>query len=118
MLPLRRYPHLVRSLAWYDVRDDALLCDLNDGQALVDWHLRPSDVITRDYAQSQSWARTIFATKRYPGVSWWSFHDGRWNSAGLWNLDVITEYGAEPLTIDHPAFAEAAAVLDVRVVLA
>lgn len=114
MLPLRRYPHLVRSLAWYELADDAPIADLDDPQRLIEFGLRPSNVITRDYSQSQAWALRIFERDEFGGIAWWSFNDARWKSAGLWNLALITGSGIEPLTIDHPALAEAAGVLDIK----
>ncbi len=115
MLPLRRYPHLIRSLAWYDVHDGAPIADLDDPHRLIEFELHPSTVITRDYSQSQAWALRIFDRNEFNGIAWWSFNDARWKSAGLWNLEIVAAYGADPLTIDHPAMIEAAAVLDVRI---
>jgi RES domain len=114
MLPLRRYAHLVRSLAWYDVAENAAIADLDDPHRLIEFNLRPSNVITRDYSQSQAWALRIFERGEFGGIAWWSFNDARWKSAGLWNLDLIVASGIEALTIDHPAFAEAAAILDIK----
>ena len=114
MIPLRRYPHLIRSLAWYDVRDDAPIVDLDDPHRLIEYELRPSQVITRDYIRSQAWALQIFSRGGLAGIAWWSYNDARWKSAGLWDIDAIANSGVEPLTIDNPAFAEAAAVLDIK----
>lgn len=114
MLPLRRYPQLVRSLAWYELPDDAPIANLDDPHRLIEFELRPSNVITRDYSQSQAWALRIFERRAFGGIAWWSFNDARWKSAGLWNIDLITDSGTERLTIDHPALAEAAAVLDIK----
>ncbi len=114
MLPLRRYPDLVRSLAWYDVAHDAAIVDLDDPHRLIEFGLRPSNVITRDYSQSQNWSLRIFDRGEFSGIAWWSFNDARWKSAGLWDVTIVRESGIEPLTIDHPALAEAAAILDIK----
>ncbi|HUY10743.1 MAG TPA: RES family NAD+ phosphorylase [Candidatus Dormibacteraeota bacterium] len=116
MLPLRRYPHLVRALASYELVETAPVCDLDDPERLLEFQLRPSQVITREYARSQAWALRLFHEQRFCGVSWWSFHDARWKSVGLWNTESLAPSAVTPLTIDHPAFAQAAAVLDVRIV--
>lgn len=108
-------PASVRVLAWYDVEDAAPTCDLNDPNELVARTLRPSNVITRDYTQSQKWALRIFGEMRWVGVNWWSYHDARWASVGLWNREVITDQGFAELTIDHPAIVEAANVLSIRI---
>jgi len=115
MLPLRRYPHLIRSLAWYELADTAPICNIDDPKTLLEFDLRPSQIITRDYTQSQAWALRLFQTDRFIGTSWWSFNDARWKSAGLWQTDDIANMGVDVLTIDHPALAEAASVLDVRI---
>ncbi|MDP9019040.1 MAG: hypothetical protein M3N19_12070, partial [Candidatus Eremiobacteraeota bacterium] len=115
MLGLERFPHLIRSLAWYDISADSLICNLDDPSVLLAERMRPSQVISRDYDQSQAWALRLYQQNRWSGVSWWSFNDARWTSMGLWNLESIERFGVEPLGIDHPAFAEAARVLDVRI---
>jgi hypothetical protein len=104
-----------RMLAWYDVDDSASICNLDDPHELLDRGLRPSNVITRDYAQSQAWALRIFAEARWVGVSWWSYHDARWTSVGLWDMNIIGGSGVEELTLDHPALIEAAQVLSIRI---
>ena len=104
-----------RMLGWYDVDDSASICNLDDPQELLARSLRPSNVVTRDYSQSQAWALRIFTEARWAGISWWSYHDSRWTSVGLWDLSVITASGIEQLTLDHPAVAEAAQVLSIRI---
>jgi hypothetical protein len=108
-------PSSRRVLAWYDVDDAAAICDLDDPRQLVARTMRPSHVITRDYARSQAWALRLFEEMRWAGVSWWSYHDARWTSVGLWQRTAITSFGFEDLTIDHPALIEAAGVLSIRV---
>jgi len=113
---LPNMPTSRRALAWYDVADAALICDLDDPRVLTARSLRPSNIATRDYAKSQAWALRIHGERRWAGVRWWSYHDARWASIGLWNHSVITTHGTEALTLDHPALIEAAAVLSIRIV--
>lgn len=104
-----------RVLAWYDIDDAARICDLDDPAELLARSLRPSNVITRDYAQSQAWALRIFTEALWAGVRWWSYHDARWSSMGLWDRTAITSFGFAELTIDDPAIVEAASVLSIRI---
>jgi len=104
-----------RVLAWYDIADHALICDLDDPTELVKRSLRPSQIITRNYRVTQSWALAIFREKAWAGASWWSYCDARWRSIGLWNHDIIVDYGIEELTLDHPAMQDAAAVLNIKI---
>jgi len=105
-----------RVLAWYELNAAAApICDLDDPRQLLARSLRPSRVITRDYAQSQAWALRLFAEHHWAGVRWWSYHDSRWASIGLWDRSAIRSFGFEPLTLDHPALIEAAGVLSIRI---
>lgn len=104
-----------RMLAWYDVADSTSICNLDDPQELSARSLRPSNVITREYSQSQAWALRIFAERRWAGIRWWSYHDARWASCGLWDLRGIADSGVEELTLDHPAVVEAAQNLSIRI---
>ena len=112
---LPAWPASRRVLAWYEVDDAVPICNLDDPAQLASQAMRPSDVITRDYARAQAWALTIFKERRWAGVSWWSFHDARWGSIGLWDRRAVTEFGFEELTLDSPAIVEAAAVLSLRI---
>lgn len=89
--------------------------DLDNPRELVTRRLRPSDVISRDFARTQAWALTIYNSNTVAGVRWWSYHDARWASAGFWDLNAITDYGVGRLDITHPAIAEAAEVLSIRI---
>ena len=103
-------PNAVRAVIGYEI--DATLCDLDDPRRLVELDLRPSTVVTHDRATTQRWARQIFDAGTFDGVSWWSRRDARWTSCGVWrhagarvqNVDVLPD-------LDHPAVADAAAVL-------
>jgi RES domain len=113
--PLPSDPDCVRALAWYDVDDRSPIADLDDPHELLSQKLRPSVVITRDYGRTQAWALTMYDSDAFIGIRWWSYHDSRWATMGLWNLDSIVDSGAELLDIEHPAIREAADVLSIRV---
>lgn len=112
---LRGTPSLagsVRALVTYEADEDALaVCDLDDAGRLVDLLLRPSQVVTRDRAVTQGWAGRVFDAGGFGGVRWWSYYDPRWGSLGLWQVSALKVVSRAALTIDHPAFVEAAAVL-------
>ena len=115
MLTIRRFPGMTRAIATYELRDDPPIIDLDDPHRLIEFGLRPSQVIVRDIAVSQAWALQIFQSSRFSGIEWWSFNDPRWKSMGIWDHDTIESFSVDVLTIDHPALAEAAARLDVRI---
>ncbi|MCC9145203.1 MULTISPECIES: RES family NAD+ phosphorylase [unclassified Arthrobacter] len=86
------------------------LLDLDDPGVLLDLGLRPSQIVTREYAVTQQWSRTIFETNQHDGVSWWSFYGSQWASIGLWDWTSLSVEGdPEILTLDHPAVEAAAA---------
>ncbi len=109
-------PRLVRSLAWFDVAGATSISDLDDPNELLSRRLRPSEVVTRDRSRTQTWALGIFSSTTVAGIRWWSYHDARWASLGLWDLSVITDYGANPLGMNDPAIQDAADVLSIRIV--
>lgn len=91
---------------------DPEVLDLDDPYTLQDWSLRPSGVVSRERACTQRWARAMYETGEYAGISWWSFYEPRWASFGFWDASQLTVDGApEPLTLAHPALLEAAALI-------
>jgi hypothetical protein len=83
------------ALATYDLAESAEVCVLDDAGTLVHEGLRPSQVVTRERSITQAWAARIEAGGRYCGVSWWSYHDPRWQSVALWDI-------AQLATVDAP----------------
>ena len=81
------------ALATFEIADHALICNLNDAARLVELGLRPTDVIDRDRAVSQQWARRIFQSGTWIGAAWWSYYSPRWLSAGIWNLQSVNVAG-------------------------
>lgn len=107
-------PGSIRALARYALPGLALICDLDDPRQLLAHQLRPSTVITRDYAITQSWALKIFKAARttgWVGVRWWSYYEGRWSSIGLWTRTALHVVEVVPLTVGNPAVAAAAKIV-------
>jgi hypothetical protein len=100
-------------LVAYDLPDDTRLFDLNDVVALADLGIaHPTDVVTRNHARTQSWARTIFERGGYAGATWWSYYDPEWAITGLWERSGITVAAShEILNVDHLAVRGAAAII-------
>jgi hypothetical protein len=91
---------------------DPSILDLDDPEVLLDWSLRPSSVVSRDRASTQQWARSMHDSGDYAGLSWWSFYEPRWASFGLWDISGLAVSGEpEPLTMDHDAIQDAAALI-------
>jgi hypothetical protein len=106
-------PHLpggFRAIVEYDV--PTTVCDLDDAERLVALGLRPSDVVSSDRERTQRWARDVYDSGEFDGVSWWSRRDARWTSTGLWAYADATVADVTVLfDLTHPAVTEAAAVL-------
>jgi hypothetical protein len=97
------------ALAAYDVPDHASLLDLDNAQALLDWRLRPSPIVTRDRAITQTWAAAIHSQGEHVGVQWWSYYDARWSSVGIWDIARVTPVDQpRVLHINDPDVASAA----------
>ncbi len=116
---LRGSPSLsgsVQAIATFDLDPAIEICDLDDASRLVTLGLRPSQVVTRDRGLTQSWALAIFQQQQFGGIRWWSYHDPRWGSHGVWATSNLELRNVEPLSLDHDALVEAAAVLNRRFV--
>jgi len=100
-----------RRLVALDIPDDPALLDLDDARALVRRRLRPSQVVTRERAVTQAWARKVWEEGAWAGVRWWSYHDPRWTTLGLWVARGISVAGLEDLSATHPAVLEASEVM-------
>lgn len=100
-----------RALATYEMPTEMPILDLNDANALVEWSLRPSEVVSRDRGLTQGWARRIFGSKQFSGVRWWSFYNPDWNSLGLWDYTGVRVTAVDPLTSASPAVEEARLLL-------
>lgn len=105
-------PSSVHALGTYAFSSGSSVCDLDDAARLADLGLRPSEVVTRDRRKTQAWALRVFEERRWGGVRWWSYHDPRWGSHGIWAVDALHVEEVQPLALDHPAILEAAEVLN------
>ena len=104
-------PRARRALGRYELGDRARILDLDDAETLQALGLRPSEVVSRDRAVTQRWAQAIVKQRPWDGVRWWSFHDPRWHSYGLWDRHHLKVTGIERLDLHHPAVVEAATLL-------
>jgi RES domain len=109
-------PGSVRAIARYRLAEDAPVCNLDDPEQLVALGLRPSDIVSRDYARSREWARRMYAQGRWSGVRWWSYYDPAWSSFGLWDTEQLSLDEVTLLRLDHPALIEAGRTIVRRVV--
>lgn len=99
-------PGSVLALVSYD--GAPAVCDLDDAGRLLALQLRPSRVVTRDRAVTQAWARRLYDTGEWEGVSWWSAYDAEWTSVGLWDHSSLSVVDVTPLRLDDPAVVAAA----------
>jgi hypothetical protein len=93
---------------------DAVLIDLDEPRVLGRERLRPSQVATRERSATQAYAERLYDV--HPdaaGLRWWSTLESSWINVSLFDraLASIEAGTPEPLTVDHPAVAEAAELL-------
>ena len=100
-------PGSVRAIARYRLDDNAPICDLDDPDQLRQIGIRPSEVVSRDYARTRAWARRIHEQERWIGVRWWSYYEPQWASAGLWDISQLVLDDIRVLRLDDPALIEA-----------
>ena len=110
-------PGSARALARFHLPDDAPICNLDDPTLLQALGLRPSDIVTRDYARSRAWARRIYEQGRWFGARWWSYYDSQWASFGLWNISRLKLDDVKLLRLDDPAIVESSRTIARRIVL-
>ena len=102
-----------RALGTFEIPDDTRLLDLDDASALLSRGLRPSQVVSKNLAVTQSWAlaihqeRTSAGLPKWDGIKWWSYWRPTWPVLVRW-----TAIGApaphrlvkvERLSLTHPA---------------
>jgi hypothetical protein len=105
----------VRAIARYHLPRAARICDLDDAAQLLELKLRPSEVVSRDYARTRSWARDIYRRRSFAGVRWWSYYDPRWASVGLWDLRRLAVEQVRRLDLDDPDLVSASRVIMRRI---
>lgn len=85
-------PDSRRYLATFSIPDGLNLLDLDNPQNLVDLNIRPTEVVGRNRAASQSWALRVFQQRNsagdgsWAGVKWWSFHRPHGEVVGIWQV--------------------------------
>lgn len=109
-------PGSLRAIARYHLSATARVCDLDDSAELVDLGLRPSEVVSRDYARTRGWARVIYLRHSWAGIRWWLYYDPRWTSFGIWDFDRISLEDIRTLRLNDAAVIEAARVIIRRIV--
>jgi hypothetical protein len=112
------FPGSVRAIARYRLSDDARICNLDDAAQLWKLGLRPSEVVSRDYARTREWARRIYERGEWIGVRWWSYYEPQWASMGLWDVAGLSVEEVRTLALDDPAVIEASRRIVRRIVAA
>ena len=108
-------PKARHAIAAIEIPDDTRIFSMDNAPNLVKLKLCPSQVVTRDNAVTQAWARKIFDMKKFAGISWWSILWPEWQSYGLWSLAGVKILDIENLSIGHIAVLESAKVLNKQV---
>lgn len=106
-----------RALGVFSLPDELRVCDLDDAKQLVRLGLRPTQVVARNIAVTQSWGHQIWsetmadgADQRWQAVRWWSYHRPSWPVLASWVRPKLER--VELLDLDHPAIVDAAAALN------
>lgn len=105
--PIKTLPDSQWAVVTYSVSEGDEIFNMDDASNLQKLKLRPSRVVTRDRAITQSWALKIYNDGGSAGVSWWSFYNPDWSCVGLWNLSTLKIKDVDLLTLDHPCVEEA-----------
>lgn len=110
-----------RALATFSVPDDLSIFDFDDSTNLQRLGMRPSQVVIRNKSFTQSKAADLFAetrhdrSRRWSGVSWWSYHRPSWRNVMLWDTAdapvPLTLKDVQPLDLTSMAVIEAARAL-------
>lgn len=107
-----------RVLGLFALPDNLNLLDLDDAQVLVDYKLRPTQVVEPNRSMTQRWARRIATEYRpgtsvpaWDGVSWWSLQRPHWKLVAVFvrngNANPASFVSHEPLGKNHPAVQDA-----------
>jgi len=105
--PIKTLPDSQWAVVTYALSEGSDIFNMDDASNLQKLKLRPSRVVTRDRAITQSWALKIYNNGGTAGLSWWSFYNPDWSCVGVWNLSKLRIKDVDVLTLDHPWVAEA-----------
>ena len=106
-----------RALGVYQIPDNSKILDMDQGYALHERGLRPTNVVERNRSATQHWALRVFeeadsnGDPLWSGIQWWSFHRPHWRVFGFWGLEPKC-LQVEPLSMLHPAVIDAATSLN------
>ena len=106
-----------QTLATFHLDDDTHLLDLGDARNLHTRGLRPTQVIERNRAATQTWALNVYnerndrGTRIWQGIKWSSYHQPQWRIIGYWGDNAPRPLSAEELTLTSPAVTDAASSL-------
>jgi hypothetical protein len=109
-------PGSIRAIARYQLGDESPVCNLDDPRRLVALKLRPSQVVSRDYARTRTWALEIYRQAKWAGVRWWSYYDPRWSSFGLWDARSLKLEEVTALTLRYAPLLDASRAIARRVI--
>ena len=111
MLAIPSLPGSVRRLGTYRLDETTNpLLDLDDAKALLERHLRPTDVVVRNRPRTHGIAEKVFREGRWAGIRWWSYHRPQWALVALWSTVQITSDSVDDLE-GHPALLDAGKTL-------
>ncbi|PZU04624.1 MAG: hypothetical protein DI630_00480 [Gordonia sp. (in: high G+C Gram-positive bacteria)] len=109
-------PGARRALGVYELPDDVRVCDLDDPHRLVEFGLRPTQVVTRNLAVTSGWAHRVWSQRtpaiegpQWQALQWWSFHRPAWTVLASWIRPKFVE--VQTLNLHHPAIVAAATAL-------
>ena len=105
--PVKTLPESRWVIANYTLKPESAIFDMDDAANLLKLKIRPSRVVTRDRAVTQSWALKVYKKKVSSGVSWWSFYNPDWSCVGLWDLSKLKVKEIEELTLENSWVEEA-----------
>lgn len=113
---------LHRALATFSVVDDLSIFDFDDATNLKRLGMRPTQVVIRNKSFTQAKAADLFAetesdgSRRWAGVSWWSYHRPSWRNVMLWGTSTepapLTLHSVDPLALTSTPIVEAARALN------
>ena len=105
-----------RGIARYHLTDGTPVCNLDDPARLAELGLRPSEVVSREYADTKAWALRIHRQNVWAGIRWWSYYNPVWSSFGLWNIDNLTLESITQLQMDNTDLLEAGRSIARRII--